>query len=153
MSAGPVFGVVAIAFNVHGIPQTQGSMKAFMPKGARFPVVTHGSKRLTVWRNLVAMEASRVRPKEIWTGPLRMEVVFRMQRPKTHYNKKGVRPSAPALPAGSLHDLDKFIRGVLDALTGVVYRDDGQICEIVAHKEYATSTAGASVMISKLREE
>ena len=34
-------------------------------------------------------------------------------------------------------DLDKLVRGVLDALTGYAWHDDAQVCEIVARKFYA----------------
>jgi Holliday junction resolvase RusA-like endonuclease len=34
-------------------------------------------------------------------------------------------------------DLDKLIRAVLDGLTGVAYKDDGQVVRITAVKIYA----------------
>jgi Holliday junction resolvase RusA-like endonuclease len=44
-------------------------------------------------------------------------------------------------------DLDKLIRAILDALTGVVWRDDGQVVDIVASKVYA-DTPGVDVVIT-----
>ncbi len=33
-------------------------------------------------------------------------------------------------------DLDKLVRATLDALTGVIYQDDGQVVNIIASKVY-----------------
>ena len=55
-----------------------------------------------------------------------MEIIFTMLRPKTV-----TRPEPSVAP-----DLDKLIRGVLDALTAVVYRDDSQVTRITAQKVY-----------------
>jgi len=35
-------------------------------------------------------------------------------------------------------DLDKLIRLVLDALTGVAFQDDAQVCRVEAQKRYTT---------------
>jgi Holliday junction resolvase RusA-like endonuclease len=42
-------------------------------------------------------------------------------------------------------DLDKLVRAVLDALTAVAYRDDGQVTRITATKEYGTPGLSVSV--------
>lgn len=154
----------AITFEVRGMPQTQGSMKAFMPKGARFPIVTHQKgAALMSWRGLLAGEAAKVASREKdfrhseetivpWTSPVGIEILFLLQRPKSHYKPNGeLRKSAPGRPAGSKHDLDKLVRAVLDALTGIFYRDDGQVCEIRASKRYGA--AGARVTLEKLPDD
>ena len=59
-----------------------------------------------------------------------MEMYFTMPRPKSHYRTgkyaDSLRGDAPENHT-SLPDLDKLIRCVLDALTGVCYQDDGQV--------------------------
>lgn len=47
-----------------------------------------------------------------------------------------LKDSAPAKPA-KRPDVDKWSRQVLDAMTGVVYADDGQVVSLLAVKEYA----------------
>jgi len=123
-------------------------MRAFMPKGARFPVVTHSNPKTMEWRNLVALEARRVAPSEPWPGPVALEIVFGLQRPKGHYRKDGsVKPAAPLYPSGK-PDTSKLVRALEDALTGVLIRDDAQVVELVARKKYGL--AGAEVELRQL---
>jgi Holliday junction resolvase RusA-like endonuclease len=49
------------------------------------------------------------------------------------------RASAPRLPA-TRPDIDKLLRAVLDALTGLVFVDDGQVVTVNMAKEYANVT-------------
>jgi Holliday junction resolvase RusA-like endonuclease len=56
---------------------------------------------------------------------------FRVKRPKSV--KRAYRTVAP--------DLDKYIRGVNDGLTGVAFEDDSQVIKIVATKEYSDTRA------------
>jgi Holliday junction resolvase RusA-like endonuclease len=44
-------------------------------------------------------------------------------------------------------DLDKLVRAILDSLTGVVWRDDAQVVDIVARKVYA-ETPGVDIAIT-----
>jgi len=136
-----------VRFEVRGNPVTQGSMKAFVPRGARFPVVTHSNPKTTEWRNLIALEARKVAPPNPWRGPVLLDVTFRLQRPKSHYGAKNVKPSAPSLPAGR-PDCDKLLRGLGDALSGVIYADDAQLVEISVRKEYGP--AGAVIELRHL---
>lgn len=57
-------------------------------------------------------------------------------RPKAHYGKNGVKKNAPYWHTKK-PDLDNLIKAVKDSLTGIVYRDDGQICLETANKRYA----------------
>jgi Holliday junction resolvase RusA-like endonuclease len=74
-----------------------------------------------------------VKPVE---GAIGIEIVFRVKRPKTV--KRDLPTVAP--------DLDKYIRGVLDALTGIAYLDDSQVIDIKAEKVYS-DTPGADIKI------
>jgi len=90
---------------------------------------------LALWRSTVALAArlSGVKPLE---GGVGIEIVFRVRRPKT------VKRDFPTVAP----DLDKYIRGVLDALTGIAYQDDSQVIDIKAEKVYSDS-AGADIKI------
>jgi Holliday junction resolvase RusA-like endonuclease len=59
--------------------------------------------------------------------PVRLWLTFQFVRPKSAKN----RPLMVVKP-----DLDKLVRGVCDALTGVIYHDDAQVVEIIASKRY-----------------
>ncbi len=54
-------------------------------------------------------------------------------RPKSHMNKRGVKPTAPKLPRP---DCDNIAKGVLDALALIVWLDDTQVQRLVVEKSY-----------------
>lgn len=116
-----------IAFRVYGIPVTQGSMSA-----PRAGVVIHKETReLKTWRKTVLVAAMAngyvgVGPA-YEEGPWKVELVFWLPRPRT---VKRAMPTAR-------FDLDKLQRAVLDALTGYLWFDDGQVVECHAWKRYA----------------
>lgn len=105
-----------------GKPVQQGSMKAFNNR-----VVHQKSKELLAWRQLVGLHA-RQAGCTVLTGPVGLSLVFTLEKPKT------VRRIMPTVPP----DLDKQVRSILDALTGVAYVDDAQVCEISAAKAYGS---------------
>lgn len=80
---------------------------------------------LAAWRSAIALtaKAAGARPHN---EPVEIDLLFTLQRPKTVTRRE---PTA-------LHDLDKLIRAVLDALTAIAYRDDGQVTVIKAQKRY-----------------
>lgn len=146
-----------IEFFVAGNPIPQGSMKAFMPKGARFPVVTHNKTAdLKSWRGVVAYSArdamSRSGALMIVSGPVSVKIDFLLHRPRAHYgtgkNADKLKPNAPAYSV-SKPDIDKLERAILDALTGVVWTDDSQVAHVEKWKHYSQET-GAVIVIQTL---
>lgn len=132
---GTLAGRTILDVFVPGIPQPQGSARAFV-RGTR-AVVTSDNPRLRPWRQAVtasAWEAYRGSSPE--AGPVYVELRFVFPRPTSHFGKKGLRPSAPAHPAVR-PDLDKVTRACLDALTesGAI-RDDSLVVELLAVKSY-----------------
>jgi crossover junction endodeoxyribonuclease RusA len=118
----------AVSFEVIGIAAPKGSTKAFMPKGARFPVVTHDNPRTKSWQQLVADQAQRYH-EVFFDGPVALTLWFYLPRPRS-------------LPARCVHhirkpDTSKLVRCAEDALTGILFRDDSQVVAIMAHKVYA----------------
>jgi Holliday junction resolvase RusA-like endonuclease len=111
---------VNITFKVQGKPVQQGSMRAFNNR-----IVHHNSAELTAWRNKVAATglAAGLTPVE---DAVMVSLRFFYERGKT------VSRALPTVPP----DLDKQIRSILDALTGVAYIDDSQVVAINATKEY-----------------
>jgi Holliday junction resolvase RusA-like endonuclease len=140
----------SVAVRIDGEPMAQGSMKAFvMPNG--HASITHSNKtKLRPWRDLVAHYVKEAWGDEMVTGKVVLHCLFRLKRPKSHYGQGGksmtLRPSAP--PAHlTKPDLDKLVRAINDALTGVIYRDDSQVCETHASKIYAELEESTGVVI------
>jgi len=119
-----------IIFNVDGQPVPQGSMKVINGH-----VIHSQGSALAAWRSAIALSAKSAGAKP-HVEPVEIELVFTMARPRT------VTRSEPSVAP----DLDKLIRAVLDALTAVAYRDDGQVTRITATKQYG-ERPGVSVKV------
>jgi crossover junction endodeoxyribonuclease RusA len=66
----------------------------------------------------------------LYCGPVQVDLCFWLPKPKSLPKR---RPCSPTKKP----DLDKLIRSVLDALTGVVWNDDAQVVCLVCSKHYA----------------
>jgi len=78
-----------------------------------------------------------------------LSVVFRFQRPKSHFNKSGLRSSAPPhCMSASNGDLDKLLRSTNDALTGTLFDDDRQVVSIDATKRYCIGNEPQGAIIT-----
>ena len=99
-------------------------------------IVHNKTKDLMEWRSKVGQAAHLAGCTPI-TGAITITMRFRYLRPKS------VIRTQPTVPP----DLDKQIRSILDALTGIAYVDDSQVVEITATKRYHT-TQGVDVVIT-----
>lgn len=113
-----------ISFFVPGTPAPQGS-KRYLGNGR----MVESSRRVKPWRADIRT-AALANFKQPLTGPIRLDLIFVMPRPMSHYgtgrNVNKIKPSAPVHHTQK-PDLDKLIRAVGDALTGVAYCDDSQV--------------------------
>jgi Holliday junction resolvase RusA-like endonuclease len=131
-------GRPVLSFTVHGTPAPAGSKKAVpmgRGPGARWGVIDANPKAKG-WKTLVAQAAGEAMAgRALFQGPLELTLRFYVRRPKGHHGKNGLLASAPAYPVVK-PDALKLARGVEDALSGVVYRDDAQIVNEVLAKRY-----------------
>ena len=127
---------MSLTIEVRGIPVPQGSMRAFV-RGGRAVITHNRPSKLDAWRNAIATEARAAMGAEpSWDGPVSVWIDFFLQRPAGHYGKRGLKPSAPSRPFGNVGDVDKLARAALDAMTGVVFRDDAQVVSLSSEKYY-----------------
>lgn len=160
-----------VEFSVAGTPQPQGSIKLVPNCG--FPVsfptfaalvkrvsLTSDNAQLVSWRSRIAFEAHVVRRrsfkerqlvddnKSLWpTGPVFAALTFTMTRPTS---LRGRELAERIGAAGTIWpcvrpDIDKLARAVLDALTGVLWTDDGQVCALEVEKHYLEARDAAEV--------
>lgn len=127
-----------LAFTVHGTPEPAGSKKAVpmgRGPGARWGVVDANPKAKG-WKGKVEQVAGEVMAgRPLLTGPLELRCAFYRARPKGHFGKRGLRDAAPPYPT-TKPDTTKLLRGVEDALTGVVWHDDAQVVVQIVCKLY-----------------
>lgn len=136
---------MTLDFTVYGVPIPQGSVRAFVVKGRA--VVTADNRRdLGTWRQEIAAGA-RAAGAVPCEGPVEVMLTFRLPWPRS-------RPKRAQWP-DKRPDLDKLVRAVLDALTGLAWHDDGQVVALRAVKAYANSrtdpTPGLSVTVTEPR--
>lgn len=150
-----------VEFTVPGPPTQQGSMTALRSKTTSAVFVKPSNeKQLRKWRTLTAEIAQAAfRRPVIGKGiPLEVVVSFVVDRPRYHF---GTGRNAGKLKAGapwwvpSAPDIDKYLRALLDAMTGVIYHDDGQIARVTMEKIYAPegTEARTEVAVWKLDEQ
>src|SRR3990167_1580710 len=100
-----------ISFFAPGIPQTKGSARAFMPKGARFPVVTNDNPKNASWAGVVALAAREAMAGEPPLGGcVSVSFTFHLTRPANHFRTNGdVKPGTAPAP-WKRPDWDKLAR-------------------------------------------
>ncbi len=92
------------------------------------------------WRKLVA-DAARMASRNVKVDMAcakSVKLMFFVRRPKSATR---LRPTVPP-------DGDKLLRACLDAMKGVLYDDDAQVCEIIVHKMYETDKDAEGVQVT-----
>lgn len=148
----PVSDPMRICFFVAGTARPKGSHRAFVVAGrARVAPASSGER---AWRDRVTDVArEHMQGRAPIEGPVEIALEFFTLRPKSHYRAtrfvcphgaecvhgctRVLRLTAPPRPT-SAPDGDKLWRSVGDALNGVVYRDDRQVCEAHVRKRYTS---------------
>lgn len=129
-------GKLRYDFFVHGTPEQQGSTRAFVRGGRAY--ITSTNKNLNSWRDLIRVVAQE-QAGMVHTQGINLRATFLMPRPKSAPKKFISMTKRP--------DIDKLARGLLDALTGVIYKDDSQVNVMVVEKLYAEGTDPVGVHI------
>jgi crossover junction endodeoxyribonuclease RusA len=127
--------IMEVSFIVQGTPIPKGSMRVVPTQ--RGPRVVYSS-RVAHWENLIREAALAAIPQH-WPvdASIEIDMVFVLPRPKYHRRPNGtLREKYYEAPHMSHPDLDKLARAVLDALTGIAWRDDSQVGYMLATKEY-----------------
>ena len=132
-----------VLFTVEGEPIPKGSWRTAQRRGRK--VFFPDNPRSIPWEQHVKLKARLAwKGRTMTTGPVILDLAFTLPRPASHL----ARISTPAeivlargapeypTPHGS-GDLDKLVRGVMDAMTGEIYKDDAQVIAFRTSKKYA----------------
>jgi Holliday junction resolvase RusA-like endonuclease len=120
-------------------------MKSFHHPHTKQIVTVHQSKGLKAWERAVKKAAKKAhkdgKPSK---SPFQLSCKFMLPKPKT---SKRVFPTVRP-------DLDKLVRAIADALTGVFWDDDSQVTGLSAAKFYvAPGEEGVAVSVAALSAE
>ena len=119
--------------------------------------MVESSKRCGVWRHDVRVYSRQQYTGSVITGPVFVEMIFYMPRPKGHYRTGKfageLKPNAPVY-CSTTPDVDKLCRSTLDGLStatgGCVLADDNLVVGLVAEKRYVnTGGCGATIRLIK----
>lgn len=125
---------MSIVMRAYGKPQPKGSVSAFYNKALHRMQRFDSNRGGKAWREQVKEAFVAATGWEEGAPPandrdvaIAMHVVFWLPKPKKpKYREALAKP-----------DLDKLLRGVLDALLGLAYVDDAQVKSITTFKTYA----------------
>ena len=135
---------------VEGHPEHQGNL---VPIGRGRPGVRDkNAKHLHPWRDHVALRVREAYGGHPLDQPLELDVTFYFDRPASHYgsgrNATQLKRSAPAVYRTTRPDIDKLLRAILDALTGVVWSDDSRVVQAKASKRWNDGRPeGATIIV------
>ena len=130
-----------LSFVVYTVPIPQPRPRAFVVAGhAR----VHGDKQhpVNAYKQQVRLMAQAVNGTRPLAGPLRVELLFTMPRPRSMVWKK--RPMPGAWHQGR-PDSDNLAKAVLDACQGVLWKDDSQIADLRVAKRIAAGNEQPAV--------
>lgn len=126
-----------VEFTVEGDPVPQGRPR-FFRRGSSVGV--YDPPKSKAWKKLVADTAIAHGCKPL-DGPLKVTLMFYLNVPKSVKDGQ---------PHTKRPDVDNLGKGALDALTGICWHDDSQICLLVIEKAYAVcESTGVSVEIKE----
>jgi Holliday junction resolvase RusA-like endonuclease len=135
-----------IMFKVPGTPKGKGRPK-FAKRGNK--VITRTPDDTVVYENLVKIKAEEaMQGRELFSGRVSLEARMGFAIPESWSKKKKAQALAGEISPTGKPDIDNVIKALGDAMNGVVFKDDSQICAVRASKYY-----GASVGITVFVEE
>lgn len=123
-----------IQFEIPGQPVAQGRPRASTRGGH---VRMYDPPKSKQYKQLVRSAAIPYAPKEPLEGPLEVRMIFYRQNLKS-FTKKQTQEAADGICRPTTKpDTSNYIKGIEDALNGLMWKDDSQIVTLVAEKYYS----------------
>lgn len=139
-----------INFFVPGIARPGGSKTAVRRKDGGIGM-RPASKYTESWMSVVSYHARQHYTGDPLTGALDVDFAFTMKRPKNHYRTNGQLKGWAPLYHTSMPDRTKLMRSTEDALTGIIWKDDSQVCSGSCSKIYGEKI-GVEILIQEIAE-
>lgn len=124
---------------VYGPAVSQGSKRLGRAHGSGKPMLLDADPRLKHWRSQMQTEMLKKAPPAPLDAPIWVRITVDVPRPRSHYgtgkNAGLLKSNAPEYPVSG-RDLDKVARAVLDAGTGIFWRDDSRVIRLEVSRSY-----------------
>ncbi len=136
-----------------GEPRAIQSVR-FAKRGEHFS--KYQPKQNVDWKNFIKITAMNQLPEDwqMLDAPVGIEIEFLFTPPKSMRKRElAVVQSGGTVYKTTKPDLaDNLCKGLIDALTGVVWRDDALICRVESVKRYAP-VPGVNLIVRQLKNE
>jgi Holliday junction resolvase RusA-like endonuclease len=132
-------GVLVLETRVFGLPIAQGRPRAFKTPAGQVRVYDPANAR--DWKRTVQAQVISQKPAAPVDGPLAVALRFYLPRPQS-------LPRRELFPA-KRPDAENLAKAVLDAMEGVVYRDDAQIVRLNVSKDYGPAP-GVLILVERV---
>lgn len=123
-----------IKFEVLGEPISQGRPRASVINGK---VRMRDPKKSKEYKQYVKLAAAQHAPEQLLDEPLHLIVKVFRPIPKSFSKKKTQEAITGVLRPITKPDTDNYLKGVKDALSGVIWRDDSIIVDTSVSKYYS----------------
>ncbi len=137
-----------IQFTVYGEPVAQGRPRASTQGGF---VKMYDPAKSRDYKDYVRLAAGQHAPAQPLEGPLSMVMIAYRPIPKSFSKKKAAAAERGEILPVSKPDVDNYLKGVKDALKGIIWVDDSQVVDAFARKRYSARPR-IEVKIKKLSE-
>ncbi|PAF19735.1 RusA family crossover junction endodeoxyribonuclease [Terribacillus saccharophilus] len=123
-----------IKFEVLGDPVAQGRPRASSYGGK---ITMRDPKKSKEYKQYVKLAAAQYAPAQLLDEPLHLIVKVFRPIPKSFSKKKTQEAITGVLRPITKPDTDNYLKGVKDALNGVIWRDDSIIVDTSVSKYYS----------------
>lgn len=123
-----------IKIMIPGQPAPQGRPR-FARRG-NF-VSTYDPPESKKYKKHVQYHAKKFAPEKLFEGALEVEVLVYKKSLKSFSSKKRIDAESGILRPTTKPDADNYAKGVLDALKEIIWKDDGQVVDLIARKYYS----------------
>lgn len=121
-------------FCIPGDPVGKGRPRAFIRNKH---VGMYTPKKTVNYEALVKMMASQSHKGEPFLGPVFVEIHAYFSIPLSMKKTDRELAEKEYLPVLKKPDADNIVKAICDAMNGVVYRDDAQVCDLTVRKRYS----------------
>jgi len=126
---------------ITGNPRPKGSWTPFRRKNGTLGM-HHSSARVAAWCREAAKQVKAQYTGPLYDCPIHTTFIFLMERG----SKAAAKRKYPTSPFDG--DLDKLVRGLLDSMTGVVYKDDRLVVKSSEEKIHTDGEPGVQITIT-----